>query len=206
MTNKRTRANGEGSIFPYRNGFAAYAWVTKPDGRRTRKYVYGQTREAVHDKWIKLQAQAQSGPVATTTGTLGAFLDYWLTEVIEPNRAPATFDNYERFVRLYIEPGLGDKRMSRLTVRDVQVWINQVARRCQCCVQDKDARRPESKRRCCARLTVACCKDVPSARMVSDIRNTLRSALSSAISEEFLTKNVATPIKLAAVRKRKGKA
>ena len=33
MTAKRTRANGEGSIFPYRNGFAAYVWVTKPDGK-----------------------------------------------------------------------------------------------------------------------------------------------------------------------------
>ena len=104
VTNRRTRANGEGSIFPYRNGFGAYAWVTKPDGRRTRKYVYGKTRDEVHDKWIKLQVAAQSGAVATTTGTLGAFLDYWLSEIIEPNRAPATFDNYERFVRLYIRP------------------------------------------------------------------------------------------------------
>jgi excisionase family DNA binding protein len=24
------RANGEGSIFPYRNGFAAYVWITSP--------------------------------------------------------------------------------------------------------------------------------------------------------------------------------
>ena len=49
MTAKRTRPNGEGSIYPYRNGFAAYAWVTKPDGTRTRKYVYGKTREEVHE-------------------------------------------------------------------------------------------------------------------------------------------------------------
>jgi hypothetical protein len=35
----RTRANGEGSIFPYRNGYAAYAWVTTPGGARKRKYV-----------------------------------------------------------------------------------------------------------------------------------------------------------------------
>lgn len=206
MTNRRTRANGEGSIFPYRNGFAAYAWVTKPDGRRARKYVYGSTREAVHEKWIHLQAAAQAGPVATSTGTLTAFLDYWLNEIIEPNRAPATFDNYERFVRLYIRPGLGERRMSRLTVRDVQTWINQVARTCQCCAQGKDAARPESKRRCCARRSGTCCRDVPSARMVSDIRNALRSALSAAISEELLTKNVAAPVKLATVRKRKGKA
>ena len=37
------RANGEGSIYPYRNGFAAYAWVNTPDGKRKRKYVYGNT-------------------------------------------------------------------------------------------------------------------------------------------------------------------
>ena len=49
----RTRANGEGSIFPYRNGYAAYVWVTTPTGEDARKYVYGQTRDIVHDKWIK---------------------------------------------------------------------------------------------------------------------------------------------------------
>jgi hypothetical protein len=42
VTARRTRPNGEGSIFPYRNGFAAYAWVARPDGTRTRKYVYGR--------------------------------------------------------------------------------------------------------------------------------------------------------------------
>jgi hypothetical protein len=38
------RANGEGSIFPYRNGFAAYVWVTTPSGKRQHKYIYGRTR------------------------------------------------------------------------------------------------------------------------------------------------------------------
>jgi len=68
--NHRIRANGEGSIFPCRNGFAAYAWVTKPDGRRARKYVYGQTREIVHGKWLDLQQRAKQGPVATRKPTL----------------------------------------------------------------------------------------------------------------------------------------
>ena len=71
MTAKRARANGEGSIFPYRNGYAAYVWVDKPDGKRARKYVYGQTRELVHDKWIKLHAQAKAGPVATNVPDRG---------------------------------------------------------------------------------------------------------------------------------------
>ncbi len=44
---RRSRANGEGSIFPYKNGYAAYVWVTTPAGARKRKYVYGPTRETV---------------------------------------------------------------------------------------------------------------------------------------------------------------
>ena len=46
MTRGRQRANGEGSIFPYRNGYAAYAWVTTPDGARRRKWVYGKDRKS----------------------------------------------------------------------------------------------------------------------------------------------------------------
>nr|WP_277349624.1 hypothetical protein [Planosporangium thailandense] len=116
----RARANGEGSIFPYRNGFAAYVWVTKPDGKRTRKYVYGKTREDVHNKWIKLQADARKGPVATKVPTVASFLDYWLREVVKPNLAPATYVYYEMFTRLYLVPGLGSKRLDRLQVREVQ--------------------------------------------------------------------------------------
>src|ERR671933_757545 len=98
----RTRANGEGSIFPYRNGFAAYAWVTTPAGNRQRKYVYGRTREIVHEKWIKLHAEAAKGPVATRTPTVASYLNYWLQEVVEPNLRPKTYEKYEMFVRLYV--------------------------------------------------------------------------------------------------------
>ncbi|TWJ23082.1 integrase-like protein [Micromonospora endolithica] len=200
----RARANGEGSIFPYRNGFAAYVWVTKPDGRRTRKYVYGKTREAVHDKWIRLHQQAKQGPVATSVPTVGSFLTYWLTEIIQPNRAPLTYATYETFVRRYIAPGLGAKRLDRLQSRDVQTWINQVARTCQCCAQGKDAARPKHKRRCCA--VGRCCQAIPSTRTVSDIRAALRAALTHAQAEDLITKNPAIAVTMATVRRRRGKS
>ncbi|WP_433530319.1 tyrosine-type recombinase/integrase [Micromonospora sp. CA-263727] len=200
----RTRANGEGSIFPYRNGFAAYVWVTKPDGKRTRKYVYGPTRDAVHDKWIKLHQQAKAGPVATRAPSLGDYLTYWHREVVRPNLAPLTCATYETILRLYVMPGLGAKRLDRLQVRDVQTWINEVARTCQCCAQGKDARRPELRRRCCA--LGGCCGDTPSARTVKDIRGVLRSALNHAATEELVTRNAAALVKLPPVRRRKGRA
>ena len=76
----RTRANGEGSIFPYRNGYAAYIWVTTPSGNRSRKWVYGRTREVVHEKWVKLQARAEAAPVPTSTPTLAQYLTRWLQD------------------------------------------------------------------------------------------------------------------------------
>ena len=57
------RANGEGSIYPYKNGWAAYVWVTTPAGVKDRKYIYGQDREDVHGRWIDLQAKARKMPV-----------------------------------------------------------------------------------------------------------------------------------------------
>jgi integrase len=199
----RARANGEGSIFPYRNGFAAYTWVTKPNGQRQRKYIYGKTREQVHEKWLKLQQQARQGPIATSVTKLGEFLVYWLEEVVKPNLAPATYVNYELFVRRHIAPRLGSHRLDRLSVRDIQTWINDVARTCQCCAQGKDAARPEKKRRCCA--VGKCCEAQLSPRTVNDIRACLRAALSQAVTEDLVAKNMATSIKLPSVRKRKGK-
>src|SRR3712207_9551023 len=64
MSTPRVRANGEGSLFAYRNGYAAYVWVTTPVGTRERKWIYGQERDELHGRWIDLQKQAKSGPVA----------------------------------------------------------------------------------------------------------------------------------------------
>ena len=153
----RGRANGEGSIYPYRGGYAAYVWVTTPGGEETRKYVYGKTRDEVHEKWIKLQAQAATAPVPTTVPTLTQYLTRWLADVVQPNLEPATYAYYELMVRLYITPALGGKRLDRLQTRDVQAWLNKLARTCQCCAQGKDAARPEGRRRCCAIGT--CCQN-----------------------------------------------
>ena len=201
----RGRANGEGSIYPYRNGYAAYVWVTTPSGERARKYVYGPTREIVHDKWVKLQAKADQAPVPTTTPTLTQYIARWLTDVVEPNLEPATYAYYEVMSRLYIIPALGRKRLDRLQVRDVQTWLNKLARSCQCCVQGKDAARPENRRRCCA--IGECCQDYPGRRTVQAARNTLRTVLNHAKdSDELVSRNVAAMAKVPSPprRRRKG--
>lgn len=205
MTGKR--GNGEGSIYPYKNGFAAYVWVTTPAGDRKRKYVYGKTREEVHEKWIDLHASAKNGPVATRHRTLAAFLSYWLESIVKPNLAPLTYVSYEGSVRLYINPHLGSKRLDKLTVRDVREWLTKPATTCQCCAQGKDAKRqrehenPARRQRCCA--IGECCETYPSRRVVQAARDALRAALTHAVVEEEIGKNVAALVKVPKPRRRK---
>ncbi|WP_214416636.1 N-terminal phage integrase SAM-like domain-containing protein [Sphaerisporangium fuscum] len=179
------RANGEGSIFPYKNGYAGYVWVTTPEGERKRKWAYGKTRDETHKKWLKLHEAAARGPVVTKSMTVGAYLDRWIHEVVAPNLAPSTAATYEVFSRLYIGPALGTKRLDKLTVRDVQTWYNKLRTTCQCCAQGKDARRPTKKQKCCA--VGACCQQTASDRTVRDAWTILRAALNNAIRDELIT-------------------
>ncbi len=202
----RGRANGEGSIFPYKNGYAAYVWVTRPDGTRDRKWAYGKMREEVHDKWLKLHAEAKKGPVTTAAPTLDKYLADWLRDVIKPPQyAPLTCSTYETLTRLYIVPVLGKKRLDKLTVRDVRIWLNGLHETCQCCAQGKDARRPEKRRRCCARGRQHCCRKISSDRTIRDAWTVLCSALTNAVTEELISKNVAALLHVSKPRKRRVK-
>jgi Phage integrase, N-terminal SAM-like domain len=140
------RANGEGSIFPYRNGFAAYVWITTPSSKRQPKYVYGRSRQIVHSRWVDLTRKAARGLVVTKVPTVGQFLHRWLEDTVAPNLAPLTCATYESHVKNYNEPGIGSLRLDRLRVADIQPWLNCLATQCQCCAQGKDARRLSAAR------------------------------------------------------------
>lgn len=62
-----------------------------------------------------------------------------------------------------------------------------------------DAKRPTNKQRCCA--LGRCCQQTPSANTIGDLRKVLRLALSHAMTEDLITRNVAPLVKLPAVRR-----
>ena len=68
------RHNGEGSIYPVKDGYRGYVWCTNPAGDRYRKYVKGKTYEDTQAAWLKLRDQASRGPVASDVPTLEKFL------------------------------------------------------------------------------------------------------------------------------------
>ena len=195
------RHNGEGSIYQVKDGYRGYVWCTSPAGEPYRKYVQRKKLEDAQEAWFKLRDQAQRGPVGSDVPRLAEFLNYWLTEVIEPNLAPKTYEKYETFSRLHIIPHIGDKRLDKLQVKDIRQWLNKLGRICQCCAQGKDAAQSESKRRCCA--VGKCCQAVLSARSRNDARDTLRAALACAVDEEIIGRNIAAVVKLPTPRKTK---
>ncbi|WPB92202.1 site-specific integrase [Streptomyces malaysiensis] len=194
--------NGEGTIVQRKDGrWHGAAYVLTPDGTYKRRFVYGKTWDEVHDKLTRLKADSQKGvPVVTSKLSMGDFLTYWLANVARIKVRPATYAAYETLVRIYLAPGLGKKKLARLTARDIRTFLTTTARTCQCCAQGKDKARPERKRRCCA--LGKCCKSYPSDRTVRFLLVLLRAALEHAVREDELPRNVAKNVELGMGTKR----
>ncbi|MFF3515453.1 tyrosine-type recombinase/integrase [Streptomyces sp. NPDC002573] len=185
------RANGEGTISKRADGrYHAAAYVYRPDGTRTRKFVYGKTRKEVADKLTELQEKTRHGiPAAESTMAFGDYLTYWLATIAPARLKPSTLNSYEGLTRLYIRPALGKKRLNRLSPADVRRFLAEFKDSCLCCLRGADQERPEGKRSCCA--VGRCCNRRPSARTVQYIHAVLRSSLQQAIREELIARNVA---------------
>lgn len=65
-------------------------------------------------------------PIPTKTPTVAEYFAYWLGEVIKPNREEGTYSAYELSGRLHVIPGLGGKRIDKLTVPGTQAWLNKI--------------------------------------------------------------------------------
>jgi integrase len=156
-------ANGEGSISRRKDGrYEAAFSVQTISGKRKRIRLYGKTRAEAHKRLTEAKAKAQQGlPVADRTWRLSDYLNYWLEEIVKPNKRPATYAQCERTVRLYLEPGLGKTEITRLSIPAVQQYLNQL-------------------------LSEG--HSIPKTQV---IRKVLSGALTQAMREELVTRNVA---------------
>lgn len=122
----RRNSSGEGTVYRRKDGrYEGAAYVLATNGTRKRVRVYGTTRAEAHAKLTELKAKSQHGTaVADKAWKLSDYLDYWLAEVVKPNRRPATYAQCETIVRLYLKPNLGRQTLSSLTVPGVQKFVN----------------------------------------------------------------------------------
>jgi integrase len=121
------RGQNEGSIYKRPDGrWCAQVNLGYVNGKRKRKYLYGDTRAEVAKQMTTILRDVQQGiPVATERLTVAAFLDRWLEDYVKPSVRPSTYADYETTARLRLKPALGRIGLTRLTAQDVQKMMNE---------------------------------------------------------------------------------
>lgn len=173
----RKRANGEGTIYRRADGrYEGAAVVPVLGGGRRRVRVYASNRQDARVKLDRMMDEARQGiPRPTQKQTLGDYLDYWLEHVVKPELRPTTYNGYEIMVRRHITPVLGRKYLVDLSPADVRHLL--------AALREKGTTGHGGGPR---KL---------SARMVQFAHAVLRNALSNAVREEMITRNVAKMVR-----------
>ena len=94
---QRRRGNGEGSIHQRPDGrWCAVIDLGIVNGKRKRKYIYGDTRKEVVEKLrAARQAQAAGANLAVERLTVARFLDRWIDDVVSKRNKARTVDGYK---------------------------------------------------------------------------------------------------------------
>jgi integrase len=123
MGKAKSRANGDGDVFPRRN---AKGEITSyrgayfgPDGKR--RYVSGKTKTEARAALAKARADAAGGLVADAGRlTVADYLERWLNDSVRGSVKPATHESYERLVNKHVSPALERVKLSALTPAHLQ--------------------------------------------------------------------------------------
>jgi integrase len=121
MVRKRSAANGEGTIGQRKKGRhkgkyeAALTIGRKPDGKLDRVHQLFERRTDA-DAWLQEQKRKRdAGQLVKGKITVGDFIEWWLENLVKPDRTPATYESYARLARGHIVHELGDTLIDKLT-------------------------------------------------------------------------------------------
>ncbi|MEU0820199.1 tyrosine-type recombinase/integrase [Streptomyces mirabilis] len=198
---RRVRANGDGTVYQRKDGrWEAAGYVLAPGNTRRRVRVYGTTRKEALAKLTEKIATSNRGlPIPSAQGSVTAYLTYWLENVAVHHLRENTHTRYTAVARLYLIPGLGRKKLARLTAKDVRTWLNRLRTTCQCCARSLDTARDQ--RLCCA--AGRCCSKRLSPLTLTYVHSVLKSALEHAVCEEEIPRNVARNVRTGTPRPRR---
>lgn len=198
---RRVRANGDGTVYQRKDSrWEAAGYVLAPGNTRKRIRVYGTTRkEALAKLTEKIAASNRGLPVPSAQGSLASYLTYWLQNVAVHQLRENTHTRYTAVTRLYLIPGLGRKKLAKITAKDVRTWLNQLRTACQCCTRGIDAARDQPV--CCA--VGRCCARRLSPLTLAYVHSVLKSALEHAVREEEIARNVARNVRTGTPRPRR---
>jgi integrase len=131
MTSERRghrRSHGDGAVYYDEVGnrwVAAVELGRRADGRRDRRKVTARTKTEALTKVRRLREQLNAGAVGNPNMTLATWAGYWLDKVASERaraQSPNTVDNW-RWALSKVLPALGHRRLSSLTVEDVEAVL-----------------------------------------------------------------------------------
>ncbi len=159
---KKRRVQGEGSIYPRKDGVWVASMVeTLPDGSRKRRVRYARSSAEALARLEEIRADLRKGLQAGSQKlTVGGWLDSWLSNGKTALR-PKTYTGYEYQIRVHLKPGLGKLQLRLLQPQHVRDFIT-------------------------AKLASGL-----SNTTVRHLRATLRTALNAAIADGLMERNAA---------------
>jgi integrase len=93
------------------------------NGKRKRKSVYGSTYKECRERLKETQRAIEKGQCVDRQLTVEAFLDGWIHDTMPGTIRPITLDAYDRAVRNWINPHIGQIQLTKLTPADVQAML-----------------------------------------------------------------------------------
>lgn len=89
------------------------------------------TEDEAFDAGVKAYADWKSGNIGVTSEkvTLRDYLASWLENVVRPNVKRTTFRSYSNAVTTRINPHIGDYYLQDLRPRDVDIWVQTLAKK-----------------------------------------------------------------------------
>ena len=122
----KKRGNGEGSIHRRKDGgWCAQYTVYTAEGRK-RKTLYGKTRAEVAKKLTRAMIDRNGGIIYEAGKiTVAEYLDIWLRDTVKGRVKETTYANYSYIARVHISPALGRIKLKNLTPAHVRSFYGE---------------------------------------------------------------------------------
>ena len=117
----KKKANGEGSISKRSDG----RYMARYTVNGKRRAIYGATHEEVRTKLNEVLNDIAKGTyISPQKDTVGMWLKEWLVTYALPTVKQSTYISYEGYVRIHLEPELGNIKLTALTTEQIQRFFN----------------------------------------------------------------------------------
>lgn len=130
MATAGRREKGTGGITRMKDGrYRAYLTITPDpsDGTRRRVSAVGRTRTQALERARAKARDMEAGRIGPKDmPAVGEWLDQWVTDAIEPRRAPNTTRSYRTRIRIDIRPLIGETRLDMVRPSHIRRIENRI--------------------------------------------------------------------------------